>query len=417
MNLIKTSFYTSISTVITFFSGFILVKVIAVKIGPNGISQLGQYQNTTSLLIIASTLSISVGVTKYLAEFKNDTFKRQKIITTSIIVVILSSFIISVLTVLFSTTLSVNSFYNSQYWQVYALFGSLLCFTSLNVLFSSFLNGLKEIKKLTIVNITTSLVGLAFTVTLGTLFGLIGVLISANFTAIIMFILNIYFVKKISDFKISVSKKNFDCNILKLLLMYSSMSAITMVLIPLNQLFIRDHIIQNQGFTKAGYWQAITKISDYYLLFITSVFSVYYLPVLSELSDTYKIKQEVLKGYKIILPIIAALALVIFLCKTVIIKILFSNEFLPMKPLFLFQLIGDFLKIGSWLLGYLLAAKAMIKTIILLEILSSLTLILLTRFLLGKYGLIGATYAFALNYLIYWIALIFISKKYIFNTK
>ena len=71
MNLLKTSFYTSISTAITFFSGFILVKVIAIKIGPEGISQLGQYQNTTALLVIASTLSISVGVTKYLAEFKD----------------------------------------------------------------------------------------------------------------------------------------------------------------------------------------------------------------------------------------------------------------------------------------------------------------------------------------------------------
>ena len=417
MNLLKTSFYTSISTAITFFSGFILVKVIAIKIGPEGISQLGQYQNTTALLVIASTLSISVGVTKYLAEFKDDIFKRQKIITTSIIAVIFSSLIISVLTVLFSRTLSLKSFYNLQYWQVYALFGSLLCFTSLNVLFSSFLNGLKEIKKLTIVNITTSLVGLAFTVTLGIFFGLIGVLISANFTAIIMFILNVYFLKKITEFQISANKKNFDFSILKLLLLYSSMSAITLVIIPINQLFIRDYIIQNQGFTKAGYWQAVTKISDYYLLFITSVFSVYYLPVLSELSDRVKIKQEVWKGYKIILPFVAALAIIIFFCKTIIIKILFSKAFLPMKPLFLFQLIGDFLKIGSWLLGYLLAAKAMIKTIILLEILGSLTLILFTRFFLEKYGLIGATYAFALNYSLYWITVILITRRYIFNIK
>jgi len=44
VNLIKTSFYTSISTAITFLSGFIIVKFVAVKIGPTGIALVGQQQ-------------------------------------------------------------------------------------------------------------------------------------------------------------------------------------------------------------------------------------------------------------------------------------------------------------------------------------------------------------------------------------
>ncbi len=49
--------------------------------------------------------------------------------------------------------------------------------------------------------------------------------------------------------------------------------------------------------------------------------------------------------------------------KKEIINILFSPQFLPMLYLFKYQLIGDVLKIGSWLLAYLMLAKAMTKFI------------------------------------------------------
>ena len=77
MNLIKTSFYTSISTAITFISGFIVVKVVAVKIGPKGIAFVGQFQNTTAILTMLATAAISTGVVKYLAEHKGDQAKKQ----------------------------------------------------------------------------------------------------------------------------------------------------------------------------------------------------------------------------------------------------------------------------------------------------------------------------------------------------
>jgi PST family polysaccharide transporter len=95
VNLVKTSFYTSLSTAINFISGFIVVKVVAVKIGPKGIAYVGQFQNTTAILTMLATAAIASGVVKYLAEFKTDPGKSQKIINTSFLIVFLSSLIIS----------------------------------------------------------------------------------------------------------------------------------------------------------------------------------------------------------------------------------------------------------------------------------------------------------------------------------
>ena len=202
-----------------------------------------------------------------------------------------------------------------------------------------------------------------------------------------------------------------------MLLSYTLMNIIISSLSPIVQLFIRNEVIKVSGLTTAGYWQAITKISDYYLTFIISVLGVYYLPTLSGITQQSEIRKEILKGYKIILPVVAILAISIFLCKSLIVNILFSAQFEPMKELFQYQMLGDFLKIGSWLLAYLMLAKAMVKMLIITEILFNLSLVILSKFFIDKYGVVGTTYAFALNYLFYWITMAVLMRKYLFVQK
>ena len=97
--------------------------------------------------------------------------------------------------------------------------------------------------------------------------------------------------------------------------------------------------------------------------------------------------------------------------KGFIIHILFTPEFLPMKPLFTFQLIGDFFKIGSWLLAYLMIAKAMTKTFIITEIIFAASYVALSYYFMNHYGIIGATYSFSINYGAYWILMWFLMRK------
>src|SRR5437762_8161982 len=99
MNLARTTFYTSISTAVTFISAFIITKVVAVKIGPQGMAWVGQYLNITSILSIAATGAITLGVIKYLAQYNGDVQQQQRIITTAISTVLISSFIVSFLVI------------------------------------------------------------------------------------------------------------------------------------------------------------------------------------------------------------------------------------------------------------------------------------------------------------------------------
>lgn len=410
MNLIKTSFYTSISTALSFVSGFIVVKVVAVKIGPKGIAFVGQFQNTTAILTMLATAAITTGVVKYLAEHKSDPVKRMQIINTAFLIVFFSSIIISIIVMSTSSYLSEAAFKSRDFWLVYFLFGLFIALISFNALFSAILNGLKEIRKYTLINICNSLIGVSVTVLGAYLFGLLGVLISSTATAIIIFIINIIIFKKLGiswkpDFRL------FDKKVVKMLSAFSLMAVVSGFVVPAMQILVRDRIMLQFSATEAGYWQAVTKISDYYLGFITSVLAVYYMPRLSEIDNKSELQHEIIKGYKLILPIVGIIAVLIWICKGIIIHAIFTPAFLPMKPLFTYQLIGDFFKIGSWLLAYLMIAKAMTKTFIITEILFSASYVALSYYFISQYGIIGASYSFCINYGIYWIVMAGIMKN------
>lgn len=413
MKLIKTSFYTSISTSVTFISGFIVTKFVAVKIGPSGITYVGQYQNVIAILAMLSTLAITTGVIKYLAEHTGEKQKKEQIINTALIIVLIASCIISLFVFTASSFLSTIVFHSNNFSDVFFLYGFFVTIIALNTLIASVYNGLKEIRYLTAINISGSLTGIVFTVLFAYKLGVKGVLIANNFTAFIIFIINITILYKKKYFSLKPTFKKWNRKVGNQLFGFTIMGIVSGIVNPVSQIMIRNKIIITFSANEAGWWQAVTRISDYYLAFITTVLTIYYLPRLSEIKNKAELKHEVVKGYKIILPVVGSMAFMLWLCKIWVVHILFSKEFLPMTPLFTFQLLGDFFKIGSWLLAYVLVAKAAIKVIIVAELLFSICFVFLSYLLIGKFGIIGATYAFSINYMLYWITMFLFTKKYL----
>ncbi len=184
-------------------------------------------------------------------------------------------------------------------------------------------------------------------------------------------------------------------------------------MIPISHIIIRNYLGTTLGWDQAGYWQGICYISSIYLMIVTTALSTYYLPKLSETTNNKELKKEIILGYKLIMPIVVTCALLIYLLKDIIITILFTQNFTPMRDLFLWQVIGDVLKIASWLLAYLMLAKAMIKLFIITEIIFGLTFILFSYLFTHNYGLIGMSYAHCINYVLYLITAIVTIIQYI----
>lgn len=400
MTLIKTSSLTALSTSVKVISAFVINKYIALYIGPSGLAIVGQLQNFMSTVTTFSNGAITNGIVKYIAESQTID-QKQKIISTSIVVSFFCSLIISLFLFGFSEYLSELILKKREYGNVFVVFAFTVFLFALNTVLMSILNGQKEIKKYIFVNIAGSIFSLFFTSFLIIQLNLIGALYALVLNQSIIFFVTLGFVVKSSWFKLEYFKNGADKESLIKLSKYSLMAITSALTIPIGHLIIRNYIGENLSWDDAGYWQGMWYISTMYLMVITTALGVYYLPKLSSLNDKKDIIKEVLYGYKVIMPIVLILSIIIFTTKEYIVPIAFSEKFMPMIELFKWQLIGDVIKIASWILGNVVLAKAMVKFYIFTEIFFSLSFVLLSIIFIKEFGLIGVTYAYAVNYTIH----------------
>ena len=84
-----------------------------------------------------------------------------------------------------------------------------------------------------------------------------------------------------------------------------------------------------------------------------------------------------------------------------------------MECLFSWQLTGDLFKICSWLLSFIMVAKARIKLFITTEIVFTLLYVFLCFFFLRMNGIVGLVQGYLCNYIIYMIAMSVLFKNVI----
>jgi polysaccharide transporter, PST family len=410
MTLIKTSILTVISTIIKVIVGFIINKVVSVYAGPSGLAIIGQLQNFTSIVTIFSNGATEQGIIKYTAEFK-DLDKRKRLFSTSILLSLICSSIISIILFSFSDYLSKLILKNVAYSSVFIIFGLTIFLFALNSILLSILNGQKEIKKYILVNISSSLFSLILTSILVVQLNLIGALYALVINQSIVFFITLLFILKSDWFKLDYFNQGIDKDSFLKLSKFSIMAIVSVLTMNISHLIVRNYIGENIGWDAAGYWQGIWYVSTIYLMIITTSLSIYYLPRLSELEDENEIRQEIYYGYKIIIPIVTIMAISVYLLKEYIVIIVFTDSFTPMLELFKWMLIADVIKIASWLLSFLMLAKAMTKIFLFTQIIFSISFVLFAVFFIKIFGLIGITYALSLNYSLYFITMIFIFRK------
>ncbi len=137
---------------------------------------------------------------------------------------------------------------------------------------------------------------------------------------------------------------------------------------------------------------------------------MYYLPRLSELKKYEEIKKEVLSGYLVILPIAIISSILIYIFKEIVVKILFTNQFIPMLELLTWQLVGDVTKIASWIISFIMLSKAMTGLFVITETVFALSILPITYLSILYFGFEGIAIAFFINCLMYWIVCGFFSN-------
>ena len=102
-----------------------------------------------------------------------------------------------------------------------------------------------------------------------------------------------------------------------------------------------------------------------------------------------------------LLPAVAAASFAVWLLRDVAIWLLFSEKFTAMRDLFAWQLVGDVLKVGAYVFGYLVIAKASLRFYVLAEVTQFALLSGFAYYLIPLHGAQGAAQAYMATYIIY----------------
>lgn len=410
-DIVKVFSLTSISTLVKMCTGLISVKIVASIIGPAGVALVGQLNNFSTIALSLATGGINSGITKYVAEYKSDASKVKQYLATAFRITVVCSLLVGLVLLLLCKQLSSLIMMTPQYWYVFAIFGITITFYGLNNMLVSVVNGYKQFNKYVKVNVVSSIFGVAFTVALVLALGLPGALISAVTFQSLMIFVSVLMLRKLEWLRKDWLVGKFKRTIASQYFRYALMTLLSAFLVPISQMLLRGYVISEISITEAGWWEGMNRISNMYLMVITSSFSVYYLPRLSEISDRIELRHEIFKCYKVIVPLLLAGFTVIYFLRFFIVKLLFTHEFMPMTQLFIWQMAGDFFKICSWLLAFLMVAKSMTKAYISTEIIFTLSYILLGYTFIRFDGIVGLCQAYLTNYVLYLAVLTFMFRK------
>lgn len=412
MNLFRTSVLNGVAVLIKTITMFVLNKILAVYLGPTGYAAIGQFQNFIQMVTTFAGSAINTAVVKYTAEYHEDETKQRAVWKTAGSIVFLFSLLFAILILIFQKQLALYIFQSLKYQTIFIWFAIFLIFFNFNTLFLAILNGKKEILKLVLANIAGSLFALVITGILAIKLQLYGALIALSIYQSIAFIVTLILCHRADWFEFSSLLGKIDLGITKKFASFILMALVSAICVPLSQMLIRAYLTQEFSLAYAGYWEAMIRLSTVYLLLVTTTLGVYYLPRLSELNAIDEIKKEVYLGYKFIFPLAVVSGIFVFILRDWIINLLFSASFAPMQDLFLWQMMGDALKIGSWILAYLMLSKAMTKLYICTEIIFTVSLIALTYICTQVFGFEGVSIAHLINYGLYWIVIsLFIFKQ------
>jgi polysaccharide transporter, PST family len=401
MSLVKTSLLNGIAVMVRMLTLLGINKILAIYVGPAGFAVVGQFYNAVQMITTFASGAINIGVVRYTAEHAQDEVLLRKTWQTSGTIALYGSIVASLLIIIFHQQLAVLFLKDSTLGGVFIWFGAALVFFVFNTLLLAILNGKKEIRRYVVANITGSLLSLVLTTWMAITYKLYGSLVALGIYQSIAFVVTLSLCLRTNWFKLSFLYGEIDWDIARNLAKYTVMALTSAIFVPLSHILIRNHIGSNISWVAAGYWEAMWKFSSAYLLFITSTLSVYYLPRISELKKTEDLRAEIYNCFKFVIPISIAGGILAYNLRDIIISILFTGEFSAIRDLFFWQLIGDTLKVASWILGFVYAAKGFVKWYVASEIFSCLTFYLLVVFLQPKYGLEASAIAHAMNYLIY----------------
>lgn len=406
--LLKASYFNGIIVALKALCGVATTMVVSRIIGPSGLALLGNLRNFTQTASSFTAEGYQNGAIRYVSEYEKHPEKQNQVIASIFQLSLGVALLFGIILFSFSSFWSEVAFKTGAYQDIIRLIAIGLPFLSFNLLLIYIFNGLERYKKLVILNGILSVGNMAVTIVLTLQLGLRGALMGVVLGPILVFFLMLLGLGKERNVLLNLFRLElFSFDAVKKLSGYLLMAIYSTAIVSVTYLMIRNLVIDTLSTEDAGYWEAMNRLSSFYLMFFISMTSFYLLPRLAKTHVFAGFKKELKNFYVLSVPLLLVAFALIYFLRSFLLQFLLGDEFLPTESLFLWQLVGDFISILAIALVKQFHAKRMIKAYLVSNGLLNLLYLLFSYLFIEVYGLQGIVKAYALSYFIYLILVVF----------
>jgi len=379
--------------------GIVRTKVIAILLGPAGVGIIGILQATIDLVRNATGFGINFSGVKDIAEasVSQNQLQIEKTITILRRWAMGTGFLGMFITIALCIPLSNYSFGNGSYTLSIAIISLTLVLTSISASQIALLQGLRKIGQMAKATIYGALLSTAITLPLYWWLGISGIVPGIILTALATLFISWIFARKIKIKKPILTfsdtvKGGWSMARLGFFMVISGFLATATMYV------VRAFIVTKMTLNEVGYFQASWMIANVYINIVLNAMLADFFPRLSAINrDTKAANKLINEQLEMALLVGSPMIISLIACAGIAIQVLYSSKFAMAIPIMRWQIAGSFLVLISWPMGVLFLAKNKGTFSIIINVIWSITYILLIFFGWDYFGfnILGIAYIFA----------------------
>lgn len=390
-------------------------KLIAILIGPAGIGLIGLFNSALNLISSVTNAGIETSGVKAVSTVGHDVKLLSREVSILNRLIWITGILGSLTVVVLSPLLSQITFGTTDQTVSFILVAVTLLFKQLTSGSLLVLQGLSRIKYLAQANFYGNLSGLLISVPLYYYLKIDGIVPSIVFSSLIAMIIAIIYRQKIKIGSVALTNKEVFTEGRHLIILGFSLSFIGL-LTTLSSYLLQVFISNYKNVTEVGFYSAGFTILNTYVGVIFTAMATDYYPRLAKIChDNLQVKKLVKEQSEIAILLLTPIIVIFLVFAPTVIRLLYSDEFLPIVPLVCWGILGMIIKAVSWAMGYVLIAKGHSRIFVKTSIGFNTVFLIINILGFYYYGLEGLGITFLINYLIHFFVLkIIVSKKYDF---
>jgi O-antigen/teichoic acid export membrane protein len=333
-------------------------KLVAIVLGTNGVGISSLFTSALTPIQQLSTLGINQSSIRLISKSRDGSENDlNSIISLFKLMIKICSIFALIITISFSTVLSHITFGNSNYSFAFVLLGVAIFFYVLSSGEITILQGLREYKKIAKSSIIGPLVGLFVGVPIYYFWGIKGIVPAMIVLAISSYLNALYNTSKLQLKKVNIKISQIWVLGKEIIVMGVVMMAAS--LIGNMTTYFLNLVIRTYGtLSEVGLFQSANQITNQYSGLIFAAMAADFYPRLSAVSEkTNEMRNLVNEQTEMVLLIVMPIAALVIVYAPLFIKLLLTNEFLPITNVIKYMALGLIFKAMAFPMGYISFSK------------------------------------------------------------